>query len=106
MVDQRATVAASQRQQVQAEAAKLATDVAALHTELAETHTTLVAVRAAHSVTPAALQQRTPETERLAQQIRDLTERLAEHDGFRRSLEKKLQHAHQALEHFRNASKE
>ena len=38
-VDQRATAAASQRQQVLAEAAKQAKDVAALRTELAETHT-------------------------------------------------------------------
>ncbi|APF89072.1 hypothetical protein [Ralstonia pseudosolanacearum] len=105
-VDQRATAAASQRQQVLAEAAKQAKDVAALRTELAETHTTLVAVRAAHSDTQAALQPRTLETERLAQQVRDLTEQLAEHDCFQRSLEEALQHTHQALEHFRNASKE
>ena len=106
VVDQQATTAASQRQQVQAEAAKLATDLAALRAELADTHTTLAAERAAHSDTQAALQQWTLEAERLAQQVRDLTERLAEHDSFRRSLEEKLQHAHQALEHFRNASKE
>lgn len=50
-------------------------------------------------------QQRALNVERLAQQVRDLTERLAEHDGFRRSLEEKLQHAHEALEHYRTASK-
>lgn len=105
-IDQQATTAAAQRQQAQAETAKLATDLAALRTELAQAHATIVDVRAAQSDTQTALQQRTIEAERSAQQLQDLTARLAEHEGFRRSLEDKLQHAHQALEHFRNASKE
>ncbi|MCK4139997.1 integrase [Ralstonia pseudosolanacearum] len=106
VVDQQVTAATAQRQQVRAEADKLSADLAALRAELAQAHTTIADMRAAHSDTQTALQQRTIEAERSAQQIQDLTARLTEHDGFRRSLEEKLQHAHQALEHFRNASKE
>ncbi|CAM3393607.1 MULTISPECIES: DNA-binding protein [Cupriavidus] len=106
VVDQQVAAATAQRQQVRAEADKLSADLVALRAELAQAHATVAEVRAAHSDTQTALQQRALEAERLAQQVQDLTERLAEHEGFRRSLEEKLQHAHQALEHFRNASKE
>jgi chromosome segregation ATPase len=51
--------------------------------------------------TQTTLQQRALEGEHLAQQARDLSERLTEHDGFRRSLEEKLQQARDALEHYR-----
>nr|WP_269848297.1 DNA-binding protein [Ralstonia sp. ASV6] len=106
VVDQQAATVASQRQEAQVEAAKLVADLSAVRAELADTLMTLAATRAAHSDTQAELQRRALEGERLAQQVRDLTEQRAEYDGFRRSLEEKLQHAHQALEHFRNASKE
>lgn len=106
VVDQQVAAATAQRQQVRAEADKLSADLAALRAELAQAHATIANVRAAQSDTQTALQQRTIEAERSAQQLQDLTARLAEHEGFRRSLEDKLQHAHQALEHFRNASKE
>ncbi|GAB7543071.1 hypothetical protein [Cupriavidus sp. 8B] len=55
--------------------------------------------------TQTTLQQRALEGEYLAQQARDLSERLTEHDGFRRSLEEKLQQARDALEHYRAVSK-
>ena len=106
VVDQQVAAATAQRQQVRAEADKLSADLAALRAELAQAHATIANVRAAQSDTQTALQQRTIEAERSAQQLQDLTARLAEHEGFRRSLEDKLQHAHQALEHFRNASRE
>lgn len=106
VAEQQVTVATAQRQQVREEADKLSAELAAVRTELAQAHATIATERAAHSNTQAALQQRTLEAERLAQQVRDFTERQTEQEGFRRSLEEKLQHAHQALEHFRNASKE
>jgi chromosome segregation ATPase len=106
VVGQQTTMAAAQRLQAQAEIAKLADDVAALRAQLAEAGAAVVREQAAHADTHAALQQRALNVERLAQQVRNLTERLAEHDGFRRSLEEKLQHAHEALEHYRTASKE
>ncbi|MDC6177049.1 DNA-binding protein [Ralstonia solanacearum] len=106
VVDQQVAAAAVQRQQVRAEADKLAADLAMLRAELVQAQATIANVRAAHSDTQTALQQRMIEVERQAQQVQDLNARLAEHEGFRRSLEEKLQHAHQALEHFRNASKE
>ncbi|GCB06655.1 DNA-binding protein [Ralstonia sp. SET104] len=106
MVDQQVAAATAQRQQVRAEADKLSSDLVALRAELAQAHATIASVRAAQSDTQTALQQRIIEAERSAQQVQDLMARLTEHEGFRRSLEEKLQHAHQALEHFRNASKE
>ncbi|MBN6209960.1 DNA-binding protein [Ralstonia pickettii] len=106
LVDQQATTLVAQREQAQAEAAELVADLMSARAELADAQTALATTRAAHSETQAELQSRTLEAERLAQQVRDLTEQRAEYDGFRRSLEEKLQHAHQALEHFRNASKE
>ncbi|WP_321900004.1 hypothetical protein [Paraburkholderia heleia] len=45
-----------------------------------------------------ALHQRDLDVERLAQQVGDQTERLAEQEGFRLSLEAKLVHARDALE--------
>jgi chromosome segregation ATPase len=106
VVDQQVAAATAQRQQVRAEADKLSADLTALRAELAQAHATVANVRATRSDTQTALQQRTIEAERSAQQVQDLTARLAEHEGFRRSLEDKLQHAHLALDHFRNASKE
>jgi len=105
-VDQQTATAAAQRLQAQAEVAKLAGEVAALRTQLAEAGAAVVREQAAHADTQAALQQRALDVERLTQQTHDLTERLTEHDGFRRSLEEKLQHAHEALEHYRTASRE
>ena len=105
-VDQQTATAAAQRLQVQAEVAKLAGEVAALRTQLAEAGAAVVREQAAHADTQAALQQRALDVERLTQQTHDLTERLTEYDGFRRSLEEKLQHAHEALEHYRTASRE
>ncbi|CAJ0822698.1 DNA-binding protein [Ralstonia flaminis] len=105
-IDQQAAMSAAQRQQAEAETAKLASELARARTELAQAHAAITDVRAAHSDTQATLQQRTIEAERSSQQSQDLTARLAEHEDFRRSLEDKLQHAHQALEHFRIASKE
>jgi chromosome segregation ATPase len=52
------------------------------------------------------MEQRALDVERLTQQVRDLAGRLAEHDGFRQSLEGRLEHAHASLEHYRTASKE
>ncbi|MGP8457157.1 DNA-binding protein [Ralstonia sp. PR5] len=106
VVDQQAAAATAQRQLVRAEVDKLSTDVVALRAELEQAQSTLASVRAAHADTQTALQQRAIEAERSAQQVQDLGTRLAEHESFRRSLEDKLQHAHQSLEHFRNASRE
>ncbi len=78
VVDQQVATATAQRQQVRAEADKLSADLAALRAELAQAHATIANVRTAHSDTQAALQQRTIEAERAAQQIQDLTARLTD----------------------------
>ncbi|MBB4517464.1 DNA-binding protein [Paraburkholderia fungorum] len=106
VADQQLAAAAAQRQQAQAEIAKLAGDVEALRTQLTEAGAAVAREQAAHAGTQIALQQRALDVERLMQQVRDLDERLAEHDGFRQSLEEKLRHAHDALEHYRTASRE
>ncbi|MGH8790292.1 MAG: DNA-binding protein [Cupriavidus necator] len=106
VVDQQVASAATQRQQGQAEIAKLAGELATVRTQLTEAHAALASEQAAHADTQTALQARWLDVERLTQQVRDLTERLAEHEGFRQSLEEKLRHAHEALEHYRTASRE
>ncbi|KVL55395.1 integrase [Burkholderia cepacia] len=106
VVDQQLAAAAAQRQQAQAELAKLASDLAALRAQLADAATAVSGERDAHAETRMVLQQRALEVERLTQQVRDLTGRLAEHERFRQSLEEKLQHAHEGLEHYRTASRE
>ncbi|SIT44952.1 Cointegrate resolution protein T [Paraburkholderia ribeironis] len=105
-IAQQTVAALTQRQQAQAEVAKLTDDLAALRAQLSSADLDARRERAAHADTQAALQQRALDVERLTQQVRDLTGHLAEHDGFRRSLEEKLQHAHDALEHYRSASRE
>ncbi|MCA8003294.1 DNA-binding protein [Burkholderia metallica] len=105
-VDQQAAAAAAQRQQAQAEIAKLTDGVAVLQGQLTNAATALSSEQDAHADTRLAAQQRTIDVERLAQQVHDQTVRLAEHEGFRQSLEENLKHAHEALEHYRSASRE
>ncbi|WP_048987249.1 DNA-binding protein [Burkholderia cenocepacia] len=106
LVEAQAAAAAAERQQAQAERAKLGDELAALRAQLTDTAAALAREQAAHVETREAVQQRALEVERLAQQGRDLAEHVAEHEGFRRSLEAKLEHAHAALEHFRSAARE
>ncbi|MGY4730825.1 DNA-binding protein [Burkholderia pyrrocinia] len=105
-VDQQAAAAAAQRQQAQAEIAKLTGELASLQSQLANATTALSSEQDAHADTRLAAQQRAIDVERLSQQVHDQTVRLAEHESFRQSLEEKLKHAHEALEHYRTASRE
>ncbi|TAM07652.1 MAG: DNA-binding protein [Paraburkholderia sp.] len=106
LVDQQAAASATQRQQAQTEMAKLTTELATLQAQLAAATATLSSEQGAHAETRLALHQRDLDVERLTQQVRDQTARLAEQEGFRQSLEEKLTHAHDALEHYRTASRE
>lgn len=105
-VDQQAAAAAAQRQQAHAEIAKLTGELAALQAQLANATAALSSEQDAHADTRLAAQQRAIDIERLSQQVHDQTVRLAEHESFRQSLEEKLKHAHDALEHYRSASRE
>lgn len=105
-VDQQAAAAAAQRQQAHAEIAKLTGELAALQAQLANATAALSSEQDAHADTRLAAQQRAIDIERLSQQVHDQTVRLAEHESFRQSLEEKLKHAHDALEHYRRASRE
>ncbi|WP_293042081.1 DNA-binding protein [Paraburkholderia sp.] len=105
-VDEQATASAAQRQQAQAEMAKLAADRAALQAQFTAAGAALSSEQDAHADTRIVLHQRDLNVERLTQQVRDQTARLAEQENFRQSLEEKLVHARDALEHFRTASRE
>ena len=59
-----------------------------------------------HGKTSEALNVKTLTSTQLEQKVGDLQERLVSEERHRQSLEEKHQHAHQALEHFRQASKE
>ncbi|KVP28935.1 DNA-binding protein [Burkholderia ubonensis] len=105
-VDQQAAAAAAQRQQAQAEIAELTGELAAQQAQLANATAALSSEQEAHAETRLAAQQRAIDIERLSQQVHDQTVRLAEHESFRQSLEEKLKHARDALEHYRTASRE
>ncbi|RQS44318.1 DNA-binding protein [Burkholderia sp. Bp8986] len=106
LVDQQVAAAAAQRQQAQSEIAKLGAELGAVREQLSGATVTLSAEQDAHAGTRLALHQRDLDVERLTQQVRDQTERLAEQEGFRLSLEAKLAHARDSLEHFRTAARE
>ncbi len=86
--------------------ARLAAEVATLQAQLTAAGTALSSEQDAHADTRLTLHQRDLDVERLAQQVRDQTERLAEQENFRQSLEEKLVHSRDALEHFRTAARE
>ncbi|WP_175760754.1 DNA-binding protein [Burkholderia ambifaria] len=98
--------AAIDRQAAQVETGKLLRELNDLRAQLADTTTALEQEQAAHVEARDLLQKRTLENERLAQQVRDQNARAAEQEGFRQSLEEKLVHARDALEHFRSAARE
>jgi chromosome segregation ATPase len=66
----------------------------------------LVAEKAAHTETLAALQDEKMVRAQMAQRIQDMEGQLAKEEAHRVSLEEKHQHAREALEHFRTAAKE
>ncbi|BBA45215.1 TPA: DNA-binding protein [Burkholderia cepacia] len=106
IVDAKEAAAAIERQQALAEREQLVAELDRLRVQLAETNAALSREQAAHAETRDEAQQRALECERLGQQLRDQIERAAEHEGFRQSLEEKLVHARDALEHFREAARE
>ncbi|NVH78223.1 integrase [Paraburkholderia sp. JPY432] len=93
-------------QQAQSEIARLGAELATAREQLSGATAALCAEQEAHAGTRVALHQRDLDVERLTQQVGDQTERLAEQEGFRLSLEAKLVHARDALEHFRTAARE
>ena len=106
LVDQQASASATQRQQVQTEMAKLAMELTTLQAQFTAAAAALSSEQDTHADTRLALHRRDLDVERLTQQVRDQTARLAEQESFRKSLEEKLAHAHAALEHFRTAARE
>ncbi|KWA30292.1 hypothetical protein WL27_26395 [Burkholderia multivorans] len=72
---------------------------------MANSPTALSGKQDAHVDTRLAAQRRAVEIEEPSQQMRGQILLLAEHDSFRQSVEEKLRHAHEALEHFQSASR-
>lgn len=97
----------TEQQRLSQEAAStLKTELLAARQQLEQTQRALADEKAGHSKTSEALSAKTLTSTQLTQQVSDLQERLAIEERHRQSLEEKHQHAHQALEHFRQASKE
>ena len=78
----------------------------ALAGQLRQTEIMLQAEQTTHATTRQALVEAHTAHERLTQQVADLTDRLADNDAHRQSLEEKHQHAREALEHYRQSVKE
>ena len=87
-------------------ATTLKTELLATRQQLEQTQSALADEKTDHGKTNEALSAKTLASTQLAQQVSDLQERLVIEERHRQSLEEKHQHAHQALEHFRQASKE
>lgn len=84
----------------------LKTELQMTREQLEQTQRTLADEKSSHSQTKEAPSAKTQASTQLTQQVNELQERLASEERHRVSLEEKHQHAHQALEHFRHASKE
>ncbi|WP_374368391.1 DNA-binding protein, partial [Stutzerimonas sp.] len=97
---------AEQLSQQQQAAAALKTEAQATRQQLEQTQRALADEKTAHGKTSEALSRKTLENTQLVQQVADLQERLAAEERHRQSLEEKHQHARQALEHFRESTKE
>ena len=78
----------------------------ALAGQLRQTEMMLQAEKTTHATTRQALAESHTAHERLTQQVTDLTDRLADNEAHRQSLEEKHQHAREALEHYRQSVKE
>ena len=87
-------------------AAAQKTEAQASRQQLEQTQRALADEKAVHAKTSETLRGKTLEGTQLTQQVTDLQERIAAEERHRQSLEEKHQHARQALEHFRQSSKE
>jgi chromosome segregation ATPase len=78
----------------------------ALAGQLRQTEMMLQAEQTTHATALQGLAEAHTAQERLTQQVADLTDRLADNEAHRQSLEDKHQHAREALEHYRQSVKE
>ena len=78
----------------------------ALAGQLRQTEMMLQAEQTTHGTTRQALAEAHTAQERLTQQVADLTDRLADNEAHRQSLEEKHLHTREALEHYRLSVKE
>lgn len=106
LVEQATTQHQTLRQQWEAQSAAAQTALDSLRKMLQITETDLQRERTDREANQAALQQETIQSQRLAQQVADLNERLLENEKHRQSLEEKHQHARESLDHYRQSVKE
>ena len=97
---------AEQLTQHQQAAEVLKTEAKSTRQQLAQTEQALAEEKATHGKTSKVLNSKTLECTQLTQQVVDLQERIAAEERHRQSLEEKHLHARQALEHFRQSTKE
>jgi len=97
---------AEQLTQHQQAAAALKTEAQSTRQQLEHTQRALADEKTAHGKASEALSSKNMECTQLTQQVADLQDRLAAEERHRQSLEEKHQHARQALEHFRESTKE
>lgn len=97
---------AAQLAERDAAGAALQQELERLNEQLQQAQAARQSERQAHDLTRQALQAAEIAVAQHGQQVKDLLDRLAENEVYRRSLEDKLTHARESLEHFRQASKE
>ena len=81
-------------------------EAAAMSAQLQRTETALRDEQGSHAATQQSLAERMTEVAQLEERIAGMAIRLTEHESHARSLEEKHQHAREALEHYRNSTKE
>ena len=86
--------------------AELGREAESFRIQLEQTQRSLAEEQAKQSSTETNLATEAVVNAKLAQQVKDLQERLASEEAHRQSLEEKHQHAREALEHFRTSTKE
>lgn len=96
----------AQRQHWLTEAAEHKRAVETLSTALQGTEALLTEEHARHQDVASRLHHETLQGQRLTQQVADMSERLAENEQHRQSLEEKHRFARESLEHFRQSAKE
>lgn len=102
-----ATVKSAEKiQQLGAATETLKSEVRTGLVQLERSQLALAAEQKAHGLTQGKLREVETSNAALAQEVRDLRERLDAQDLHRQSLEEKHQHARDSLEHFRQSAKE
>ena len=105
-VNEASARSAAKAQQLTETITALKSETQSSHAQLESLQRGLADEKKGHTQTRAELNEATTECAKLAQEVRDLRERLASEELHRQSLEDKHKHARESLEHFRQSAKE